>query len=71
MSRMSKQKLTADEIAEKASREEDISSYFTNQFKVVWAVQRVNVDLTQSMLREPDARLSEIAKDKVELNTRR
>jgi hypothetical protein len=43
---------TADEIAEKASRGEDISSYFTNKFTVVRPVRRVNVDLTQGMLRD-------------------
>ena len=46
---------TADEIAEKASRGEDISSYFTNKFTVVRPVRRVNVDLTQGMLRDLDA----------------
>ncbi|HMF75880.1 MAG TPA: hypothetical protein VK604_09495 [Bryobacteraceae bacterium] len=45
---------SADEIAEKASRGENISAYFTNKFTVVKPVQRVNVDLTQGMLRELD-----------------
>ena len=44
--------MSADEIAEKASRGEDISAYFTNKFTVVRPVRRVNVDLTQGMLRE-------------------
>jgi hypothetical protein len=39
----------ADEIAEMASRGEDISRYFTNKFTVVRPVRRVNVDLTQGM----------------------
>jgi hypothetical protein len=43
---------TADEIAEMASRGEDVSAYFTNKFTVVRPVRRVNVDLTQGMLRE-------------------
>jgi len=47
---------TADEIAEMASRGEDISSYFTNKFTVVRPVRRVNVDLTEGMLRELDER---------------
>jgi hypothetical protein len=55
-----KQRLTADEIAEMASRGEDVSSYFTNQFKVVRPVRRVNVDLTQGMLRELDARAAKL-----------
>lgn len=48
--------LTPDEIADKASRGEDVSAYFTNKFTVVRPIQRVNVDLTQGMLRELDAR---------------
>jgi len=47
-------KLTADEIAERASRGEDVSAYFTNKFTVVRPVHRVNVDLTQGMLRPLD-----------------
>lgn len=47
---------TADQIAEMASRGEDVSSYFTNKFTVVKPLHRVNVDLTQGMLRELDER---------------
>jgi hypothetical protein len=47
---------TADEIAEMASRGEDVSSYFTKNFTVVRPVRRVNVDLTEGMLRELDER---------------
>jgi len=43
-----------------ASRGEDISSYFTNQFTVVRPVRRVNVDLTPGMLRELDARAARL-----------
>jgi hypothetical protein len=50
MSKTSKKTPSADEIAEKASRGEDISGYFTNKFTVVRPVRRVNVDLTQGML---------------------
>lgn len=56
MPKTSKSTLSADEIAEKASRGEDISGYFTNEFSVVKPVRRVNVDLTQGMLREIDER---------------
>jgi hypothetical protein len=59
MPKTSKRRLTADEIAEKASRE-DVSSYFTNQFKVVRPIQRVNVDFTRGMLRELDARAAKL-----------
>ena len=51
---------TADEIADRASRGEDISSYFTNKFTVVRPVRRVNVDLTQGMLRDLDARAARL-----------
>ena len=51
---------TADEIAELATRGEDVSSFFTNKFTVVPPVRRVNVDLTQGMLRELDARAARL-----------
>ena len=51
---------TVDEIADKADRGEDISSYFTNSFTVVRPVRRVNVDLTQGMLRDLDARAAQL-----------
>jgi hypothetical protein len=57
---MSKTALSADEIAEKASRGEDVSAYFTNKFTVVRPVRRVNVDLTQGMLRELDERAARL-----------
>ena len=56
MPRTSKTKTSADEIAEKASRGEDVSAYFTNKFTVVRPVRRVNVDLTPGMLRQLDQR---------------
>lgn len=51
---------TADEIAEMATRGEDVSAYFTNKFTVVRPVRRVNVDLTEGMLRELDARAARL-----------
>jgi hypothetical protein len=45
---------TADEIASMATRGEDVSAYFTKAFTVVKPIQRVNVDLTQGMLRKLD-----------------
>jgi hypothetical protein len=60
MERTSKKRLSADEIAEKASRGEDISAYFTNKFTVVRPVRRVNVDLSQGMLRELDQRAARL-----------
>ena len=52
MPKTSKTVRNADEIADMASRGEDVSAYFTNKFTVVRPVHRVNVDLTQGMLRE-------------------
>ncbi|MBI3695788.1 MAG: ribbon-helix-helix protein, CopG family [Acidobacteria bacterium] len=43
-----------------ASRGEDISAYFTNKFTVVRPVKRVNIDLTEGMLRELDARAARL-----------
>jgi hypothetical protein len=56
----SKSTPTADEIAAKATRGEDVSAFFTNQFTVIRPVRRVNVDLTQGMLRELDARAARL-----------
>jgi hypothetical protein len=54
MPKTSRKTPTADEIADLSSRGEDISAYFTNKFTVVRPVRRVNVDLTQGMLRKLD-----------------
>lgn len=51
---------TADEIASRASRGEDVSRFFTNEFTVVRPVRRVNVDLTEGMLRELDQRAARL-----------
>jgi hypothetical protein len=51
---------TADEIAKMATRGEDVSSYFTRQFAVVRPIHRVNVDLTQGMLRQLDERAARL-----------
>jgi hypothetical protein len=47
-------KATADEIADRADRGEDISPYFSNKGKIKHPVQRVNVDFTVDMLKELD-----------------
>lgn len=57
---MSKLKTTADEIAERATKGEDVSRFFTNEFTVVKPIRRVNVDLTLGMLRELDARAAKL-----------
>ena len=60
MPKTSKVRVSADEIAEKASRGEDVSAYFTNEFTVVRPVKRVNVDLTPGMLRQLDQRAARL-----------
>ena len=60
MPKTSKPPLSADEIADRASRGEDISAYFTNKFNVVRPIHRVNVDLTHGMLRELDERAARL-----------
>jgi hypothetical protein len=60
MAKMSRKRLSADEIAEKASRGEDISAHFTNKFTVVRPVHRVNVDLTPGILRQLDERAARL-----------
>ena len=51
---------TADEIADRADRGEDVSKYFTNKGTMKKPVQRVNVDFTVEMLQELDAAASEL-----------
>ena len=53
-------KLTADEIAEKAMRGEDISQHFTNKGEMKPAIQRVNVDFSVDMLKELDLLAKEL-----------
>ena len=60
MPKTSRKTPTADEIAEMASHGEDISAYFTNKFTAVRPVRRVNIDLTQGMLRDLDERAARL-----------
>ena len=60
MQSKSKPPPSAEEIAEMATRGEDISKYFTNEFTVVRPIRRVNVDLTRGMLRELDERAARL-----------
>jgi len=60
MAKTSKTKISPDAIAEKATRGEDISAYFTNRFTVVRPVRRVNIDLTPGMLRQLDERAARL-----------
>lgn len=60
MPKTAKKVPSADEVAEMASRGENISAYFSNKFTVVRPVRRVNVDLTQGMLRDLDERAARL-----------
>ena len=60
MRKIAKTSPTVDEIAEMATRGEDVSRFFTNQFTVVRPVRRVNVDLTHGMLRDLDAKAAKL-----------
>jgi len=51
---------TADQIAEMATRGEDISRFFTGQFTVVRPIERVKLDLTRGMLRKIDDRAARL-----------
>lgn len=44
----------ADEIADRASRGESVSHFFTNKGRMMPPIQRVNVDFTGPMLKELD-----------------
>lgn len=46
--------VTAEEIARRADRGEDISRFFTNAGRMMPPVQRVNVDFSREMLSELD-----------------
>jgi len=60
MSKTPKPLTSADQIADLASRGEDVSRFFTGKFTVVRPVKRVNVDLTVGMLRELDSRAAKL-----------
>ncbi len=60
MASKSKTSRSVDEIAEMATRGEDVSKFFTKEFIVVRPIRRVNVDLTQGMLRELDERAAKL-----------
>jgi hypothetical protein len=53
--RKAKKPISADEIAEMASRGEDISRFFTNDLKMMPPIRRVNVDFAGPMLEELDS----------------
>lgn len=60
MPRTRSKRTNPDEIAAKATKGEDISKFFTNRFAVVRPVRRVNVDLTEGMLRQLDEKAARL-----------
>ena len=55
-----KNRLSADEIAEKAMAGEDVSQFFSNKGEMKPAIHRVNVDFSVDMLKELDALAKEL-----------
>jgi hypothetical protein len=55
-----KKAASAESIAKRAGRGEDVSRYFTNTGRMAPPVQRVNVDFAQDMLRELDIAAREL-----------
>lgn len=51
---------SAESIARLADRGQDVSRYFTNRGKMIQPIQRINVDLTASMLQELDEAATEL-----------
>jgi hypothetical protein len=55
-----KKPISAEQIARMAARGEDISRFFTNRLRMVYPIQRVNVDFTGPMLTELDEAAEEL-----------
>jgi hypothetical protein len=55
-----KKPISAEQIARMATRGEDISRFFTNRLRMVYPIQRVNVDFTRPMLTELDEAAEEV-----------
>jgi prephenate dehydrogenase len=51
---------SAESIATKGERGEDVSRYFTNRGKMMQPIQRINLDVTVDMLQELDRAASEL-----------
>ena len=55
----SKRPVTAESIARRAEHGEDVSEYFTNKGRIMPAIRKVDLDLTDPVLNE----LDEVAKE--------
>jgi len=52
--------ISAEAIARRADRGEDVSRFFTNQGRMMKPIHRVNVDFTAPMLKELDVAAAEL-----------
>jgi hypothetical protein len=52
--------ISAEGIARRADRGEDVSSFFTNAGRMMEPIRRVNVDFAPSMLKELDGTAQEL-----------
>ena len=58
--RSRREPVSAESIARLAEKGQDVSRFFTNTGRMVGPIQRVNVDLTASMLEELDKAAQEL-----------
>lgn len=58
--RKKRKRVSAESIARLAERGENVSRFFTNSGRMMPAIQRVNVDLTEIMLGELDVIAKEL-----------
>lgn len=58
--RKTKRTISADAIARRADKGEDVSRFFTNRGKMMRPIQRVNVDFSAPMLEELDRTAEEL-----------
>ena len=55
-----KKPVSAESIARRAERGQDVSPHFTNAGRMISPVQRVNVDFAQDMLQELDVAATDL-----------
>jgi len=55
-----KPSVSADSIARRAEKGQDVSRFFTNQGQMMRPIQRVNVDFSSPMLEELDRKAEEL-----------
>ncbi len=60
MKKTRKQAVSAEAIARRAERGEDVSKFFTNTGRMMAPIQRVNVDFAAPMLNELDEAAKEL-----------